>query len=355
MSTAPGIIQTFVQKAEGLDERTGHFDTVLTDMSFALQQEQDGFICGQVFNHIGVATNSGNYTRYHQEYQLRHGFGERAEGTTPDAVVWNSDNDGVYRAKVYAARAIIGKQLRANINTSVDPMRDTMEVLVEHSLIFKDEMFVEHFFKPGVWGLDKEGVSFASVPDPATEFVYWNDMLNSDPIQDVTDIRDDFRERTGKEINKIVMGRRVVSALTNHPKILKRVLGGFSNSGDKPAQATLNTLAALFGVERIVVAQGIHDTNATRATHTAPSPRFIAGNHVLLVHSPERTNLKKAMAGGYFCWTGYEAGVNNMGVVVDRWYDRDKKVHIMEMEMAFGMHVIAAGLGVFLENAIYTP
>lgn len=355
MSTAPGIIQYLVEKADGIDERTGHYDAVLTDMSLAIQQETDGFVAGRVFNHISVPTNSGKYVTYPMEYQLRHGFGERGEGTRPNAINWNAKIDGTYNCKVYAARAIIGKQLRANVNTTVDPMRDTAEVLVEHSLIFKDEMWCDAFFKSGVWGLDLDGVTFASNPDPDTEFVYWNDYLNSDPIQDVSDIKVNFRESTGKEINKMVMGRRVYAALLNHPKILKRVMGGFSTAGENPAKANLRTLASLFEVDEIVIAQGIHDTNAETNPLAGANPSFIAGNHVLLCHSPPRVNLKKPLAGGHFCWTGYEEGVNNLGVVMDRWYDRDIKVWIMEMELAFGLHVIAPALGVFLENAVYVP
>lgn len=338
----------FVAKAEGLDARTGHYDELLTDMSLAIQQEKDGFVCGEVFNHIPTDKASGKYVVYPPEYQLRHGFTERAEGTESNQVNWNAKFTGTYSCQVYAAKMAIGKQLKSNVTGPIDPERDTMEVLVEHSLIFKDEMWVDAFFKASVWGRDLVGVTFASGVG-AGEVCYWNDYTNSDPILDVLTEKDLFRQRTGKEINKMVIGRFVYTALILHPKVLARVLGGFSTSGVNPAKANLATLASLFEVEQVVVAAGIHDTGNEGVT---PSPSFIAGKHVLLCHSPRRTNLKAPMAGGHFCWTGYEAGVNNMGVVIDKWYNRDKKVWIMEMEMAFGLHVISSALGVFISGAI---
>lgn len=339
----------FVEKADGIDARSGHFDELLTDMSLAIQQDQDGFVCGQVFNHVATSAASGKYTSYPPEYQLRHGFKERGEGTESGQVNWNVKFDKRYNCTVYAAKMVIGKQLRANVSSPVDPERDTLEVLIEHSMIFKDEMWVDAFFKVGVWAVDLAGVTFASGPDPDTEFVYWDDYVNSDPVMDVATQKDLFRERTGKEANKMVIGRKVYTKLIHHPKILARVVNGFSNSGTNPAKANLQTLASLFEVESIVVAAGIHDTGNEGAS---PTPSFIAGKHALLVHSPARTNLKKAMAGAHFCWTGYEAGVNNMGVVIDKWYNRDRKVWLMEMELAFGLEIVAAALGVFFENAI---
>lgn len=345
----PNTVPVFVQKAETMDARSGHYDEVLTDMSLYVAQEQDGFICGSVFNHIPSDAKSNVFASYDRATNLRHGFAERAEGTESNKVRWKAKFDKNFLCTVYASSMIIGRQLKANISGPLNPERDTMDVLVEHSLIFKDEKWCEAFFKEGVWAVDLDGVVFDDFDDEDGEFVYFDDFINSDPIWVMTHQRGLFRQRTGKEVNKIVMGRFVYDVLINHPKIIKRVAGGFSTSGADPVKANRKTLASLFEVDEIVVANGIHDTGIEGDD---VDPTFIAGSHMLMVHSPKRTNLKAPMAGGHFTWTGYAPGVNNMGVVIDKWEDRAKKVWIMEMEMAFGLNVIAPILGVFFKNAI---
>lgn len=344
-------IPVFVEKADVMDANSAHYDEVLTDMSWHLAQEKDGFIAGSIFNHIPTKDKSAVYVAYDRRHSLRSGFAERAEGTTSNEIRWGAKINKTYVCAVYSASIVIGRQLTANVTGPINPERDAMEVLVDQSLIFKDEMWCAAFFKEGVWGLDLDGVAYDDLVDEETEFVYFDDYQNSDPIYVMTIQRALFRQRTGKEVNKIVMGRFVYDALLLHPKILKRVIGGFSNSGADPAKANRKTLASLFEVEEIVVANGIHDTG-TSEDEDDLEPTFIAGSHMLMCHSPPRTNLKAPMAGGHFCWTGYSPGANDMGVTIDKWEDRGKKVWIMEMEMAFGLNVIAPILGVFFKNAV---
>lgn len=345
----PTATPRFVQKVDTMDARSGHYDEVLTDMSLYVAQDLDGFVCGSLFNHIPSEHKSAVFASYDTAFNLRHGFAERAEGTEAGTVRWNAKFDKSFVCTVYASSMIIGRQLKANVTGPINPERDTMDVLVEHSLIFKDEKWCEAFFKEDVWAVDLEGVEFDDLVDEDEEFVYFDDYMNSDPIWVMTRQRGLFRQRTGKEVNKIVMGRFVYDALLLHPKILKRVIGGFSNSGPDPAKANRRTLASLFEVDEIVVANGIHDTGSVG---DVLAPTFIAGQHMLMVHTPKRTNVKAPMAGGHFTWTGYAPGVNNMGVVIDKFEDRRKKVWIMEMELAFGLNVIAPVLGVFFKNAI---
>lgn len=344
-------IPTFVEvdKAEGFDERSGHFDELLTDWSSAIQQEKDGFIAGRIFNHYPVKQSSGKYTVYPQAPQLRHGFKERAENNESGKVDWKVTFPGTFNCKVYAARMEIGRRSIVNAAATVDPRRDTLEILVEHSLIFKDEMWCEAFFKAGVWAVDLVATPFATYdPDDPLQFVPWDDYVNSNPIVDVTVQRGLFRQRTGKELNKMVIGRFVYDTLLLHPKILARVVGGFANSGPNPAKANLQTLAALFEMEEIVIANGIHDTGSGNTV----SPTFIAGKHCLMVHSPKRLNLKAPVAGIQWSWTGYEQGVNDLGVVIDTWYERPRKCYVMEMELAFDLGVVAPSLGLFWQNVI---
>jgi hypothetical protein len=343
-----------VNKADGLDVRSGHYDVLLTDMSTAIIQEADGYVAGAVFNHRPTADKSAVYAQYPQETFLRHGFAEKGDGTDASQVKWTADFSGSFNCKVYASQIPVGaSQFMANVSKPLNPERDALDVLIQHSLIFKDQKWVAAFFKAGVWGVDLQGVTFASVPDPATEFVQWDDYVHSDPVADVTWQKALFRQRTGKEANKMVLGRLAYARLLMHPRIRNSKFGGSivreNAMTPQVSLANLRTLAMLFDVEEIVLAQAIHDAG----NEGQPvSPTFIAGKHMWLGHSPARTNLKAAMAGAHFSWTNYKAGVNNMGVVIDRWHDRGKDTDFIRMELSFDLKIVAPILGMMFLDVI---
>lgn len=358
MSAANYPVPVFVEKATEMDARSGHFDVLLTDMSLAIMQEADGYVAGRVFNHRPTTDKSAAYATYPQETFLRSAFAEKADGVEAQQVRWKADFSGSYNCKVYAAQIPVGAaQFMANVSKPLDPERDALEVLVAHSLIFKDQKWIAAFFKAGVWNLagggDLQGVTFASTPDPDTEFVQWDDYVNSDPVADIVMQKALFRQRTGMEANRMILGRFTYAALILHPRIRATKYGGQISQKDGPGGtpnlANLSRLADIFDVEEVVLAQAIHDTGNEGQ---AVSPTFIAGKHVWLGHSPARMNLKAAMAGCHFSWTGYKAGVNNMGVVLDRWYDRGKDTDFMRMELAFDLKVVADILGLMLLDAV---
>lgn len=346
-TAAANNVPIFVEKAEGINDRTAHYDGLLTEMSLAIQQEKEGFVCGSIFNHMPTDEKTAVYARYPQAWALRQGFSERADNTAPGTVTWDVKFDQSYLCKVYAARMAIGRQLKANASRPVDPERDTLDILVEHALIFKDLMWVKTFFKDGVWGTDLTGVAGNVVP-AADEFVQFDDYANSDPIVYVDGLKDDFREANGREANKMCMGRRVFTKLKNHPKLRREAFGPGSDT-DSARKISKQIMAGIFGVDEIVVAEAIYDAGNQGA---AVAPQFIAGKHLWLGHSPRQVNQKAPIAGGYFSWTGYNPGANNLGYTIDKWEDRNTKTMWMEMEMAFDMKVVAAQLGVFLKNAV---
>lgn len=80
----------------------------------------------------------------------------------------------------------------------------------------------------------------------------WSDYTNSDPIGAITDALDIPLIRP----NTAVFGRQVFSKLSQHPKIVKAVLG---NSGDSGI-ATRQQIAQLFELDQVLVGEGWYNS-----------------------------------------------------------------------------------------------
>lgn len=87
----------------------------------------------------------------------------------------------------------------------------------------------------------------------------WSDT-GSDPAGDVEAAKDAVRAQIGRRPNTIVMGAAVFSALRNHAKVIDRIKYTGRDS------ATPELLAALFGVQRVLVGDAIYEAdNGTMA------------------------------------------------------------------------------------------
>jgi len=84
----------------------------------------------------------------------------------------------------------------------------------------------------------------------------WSDLVNSDPIKDVETAKESIRTQTGKRPNTIVIGAKVMASLKQHGDILDRIK---YTGRDVP---TAELLAALFGVQRVLVGDAVYSTDA---------------------------------------------------------------------------------------------
>ena len=78
----------------------------------------------------------------------------------------------------------------------------------------------------------------------------------SDPIKDVKNGIEAVRAQIGKRPNTVVIGAAVWSFLQYHPKVIDRIKYTGRDA------ATPELLAALFGVQRVVVGDGLYETDA---------------------------------------------------------------------------------------------
>jgi hypothetical protein len=316
-----------------------HVNVPLTNVSIAWMQSASTYIADKVFPKVPVQKQSDLYWKYSKADWRRSDVKRRGPSTESAGTGWNMDTD-TYFTHVYAVHKDIDDQLRANADSNFNLDRDATEFITNQLLLQRDVDWATSYFKPGVWTTDLAGT---------TDFVKWSDG-GSDPIGDVADLIVQFRKLTGFKPNICVLGAEVMKALKQHPDIIDRIK--YTQRGI----VTEDLIATLFDVDELytsyaTIADGEQFADA-RVQDAAATYDFITNaKGVLFAYAPKGPSLMTPSAGYMFTWKGYIGG-NASGVKISRFRMDHIKSDRIEAEATYDMKVVAADLGVFLENAV---
>lgn len=325
--------------------RAVHVDQPLTNISVAYLQNAANFVASRVFPNIRVQKQSDVYFRYDRGFFNRNQAKVRAPATEAAIAGFGLDTDS-YMAKVVALKTQLAWQVAANADTPVQLERANTELLLHQMLIEKEVDWASKYFVTGVWGTQYNGV--AATPG-TNERIQWSDATSGNPIGNIRVAKTDMLESTGYDPNTLVASQRVIDALVDHPDIVDRIKysGGVGNQN--PARTSLQALAQLFEVDRILVMRAIQNTAAEGATN---AHSFIGGQNALLTYVPPTPGLMTPSAGYTFTWSGYQGAGNEFGVSVERRERDIIKATEVEAEMAYTHKLVASDLGVFFKDIV---
>lgn len=309
----------------------------LTNISVAYQQDQRQFIADRVFPQVPVQRQGDLYYRYKREDWFRSIAEKRAPATETPGGGWEVDTAS-YFAHVWAVHKDIDDQIRANADTVFNIDRDAALWVTQNLLLRRDLEFTNTFLKTGVWSTDLTGVTGAPA---AGQVQQWNEA-GSDPIGDIAEHSLATLRTTGLRPNVLVIGPSVYNALTQHASILDRIK--YTQRGI----VTQDLLASLFGVDRVVVTEAIH--NVADKGQTAQM-NFMSDKSALLVYAPSNPGLLQPTGGYIFTWNGLLGG-GAYGTRIRRFRMEEIASERVEAEMAFDMKVISPDLGVFINTVV---
>jgi hypothetical protein len=322
-----------------------HVDAALTNISVAFLQGADKFVAGKVFPNVPVSKQSDRYFVFDRGDFNRDEAQVRAPGTESAGGGFDLDNTPTYFANVHAFHHDVPDQVRANADPAVDVERAAAEYVMHKMLIKKEKIWATNFFSTGVWTNEETGVDAS----PGTgETIQWSDQTSGDPIGDMRSAITTIEESTGFTPNKLVISKGVLDALVDHPDIVDRVKYATSTSAN-PAMVNEQTLAALFGLEQVLVMRGIENTAAQGATN---AHSFIGGKNALLTYAAPSPSLMTPTGGYQFSWTGFMGQTNGFGIATKRFYMDALESTRIEAQMAFDMKLVSADLGYFFKDII---
>ena len=322
-----------------------HVDAALTNISVAFLQNANHFAAGRVFPNVPVSKQSDRYFVFDRGDFNRDEAEVRAPGTESAGGGYELDNTPTYFANVYAFHHDVPDQVRANADPAVDVERAAAELVMHKMLIKREKVWTTNFFTGGKWTNDYDGVASSA---GTNEVIQWSDTVSGDPIGDIRTAKTTILESTGFMPNKLVLTQPVMDALVDHPDIVDRVKYATSTTAN-PAMVNEQTLAALFGLDEIVVSRAIENTAAQGATATHS---FIGGKKALLCYAAPTPSLMTPTAGYQFSWSGFMGQTNAFGVATKRFYLDALESTRVEGQAAFDMKLVSADMGYFWDTIV---
>lgn len=325
-----------------------HVNVPLTNISLAYIQEETSFIADKIYPNVPVLKQSDRYWVYSRADFNRDEMEERAPGSESAGGGYDLDNTPTYFAPVQAYHKDIADQIRNNTDQPLSPDRDATIFVTQKALIRRERRWATGHFAPGKWANQTVGVD--ALPG-ANEFLRWSD-LGSTPIKDIRDGKRRVQQATGFKPNVLVLGKIVYDTLVDHPDIIERVK--FGQTPGAPAQANASTLAQIFEVDEVLVAEAVYNAGAKGANFAASAAQelsqFIAGPHALLAYRTKTPGIMVPSAGYTFSWNGW-MGATPMGHRIKQFRIERLESDRVEVQMAFDQKQVGADLGMFFENA----
>lgn len=163
----------------------------------------------------------------------------------------------------------------------------------------------------------------------------WSDQTSgvSDPVKDIMTGKEAIRAKIGKRPNTMVIGPLVWAALNTHPKIVDRLKYTGRDS------LTVDILANLFDVQKVIVGDAIFDNNGTFVD--------VWGKNVILAYT-----ITESMARRGAPSFGYTYRLTNCPFVEDIRYDGDIRSWLVPVVDEVAPVIACANAGYLISSAV---
>jgi hypothetical protein len=266
----------------------------LTTLSVAFIQRATDFVAGQVFPTVPSERQGAQYAYYPKEAWFRNQAKPRGPGDESAGTGFGLQYKSYFIPTPLAIHKDIDDQTLANQMSPVNLQADATRNVTQLLLLAREVLWQTGFFKTGIWTGSATGSDIT--PSPT-----WG-AAGSTPIEDVYAQKLSVKQQTGYMPNVFVITPDVFAALIENAEIVERIKYG--GSAASPAVANEQSLAAVFGVDKVLVAWG---TNVTSQELVTPDTwSWIAGTKkALLAYAAPEPGILTPSAGYHFAWTGY--------------------------------------------------
>lgn len=311
---------------------------VLTNMSIAYMQSARS-LARAVFPVVPVGDRKGVYQKFDKGDFFRDEAKLRAPGD-PIEQTGYAMSTGSYECKEYAIGHKMPDEIRASYQGPMQADQAAVALLSQRVLTRESRLFASTFMATSVWGTDITGVASG----PSTNEVLRWDVANADPIGDIRTGCSTLRTNLGGlKPNTLVMGQAVWDVLVDHDDLLSRL------NTNSLQIVTEDLVAALFGLERVIVLGDSYNSAAAGATTTMAN---IVGKSALLAYVASSPSVNTPSAGYVASWSPFDgvSSVNAVGISMRR--DEATRSDIYEGSSYFDLIVSASDAGYYFTSIV---
>jgi len=297
-----------------------HIDQPLTNISIAYRPSK--FIAEQVFPRVPVTKISDKFFVYTKADWLRREAEPRAMGTRASRGDYGLTTDSYVCTEKAIAKGV-PDEIVDNADNPLRPAQDATNYVTSQILLELESEVAGNAFGAG-W-------SSSATPSPT-----W-DNATSTPIEDVATAVNTVISNIGNMPNVGVMGQGLWRFTSQHPDIIDRIK--YSAGPTSPAVVTLQAVAALFGLDRLLIGITIEDTAAEGASS---SLAYVWGNHLLVAYVTAQPSLLEPTAGYVFTYKNR---------VINRYREEQEHQDVVEAVQSWDTKLTATDAAYLIKNA----
>jgi hypothetical protein len=165
----------------------------------------------------------------------------------------------------------------------------------------------------------------------------WSDYAGSDPLVDVEAGKAKIRE-AGLVANTMIIGDQVFQKIVNHPDLTDRF------KYTTPRILTTADLAAIFGIQNVIVASAVKLSAALAAT-------FVWGKNVVLAYT-QAASMQDPSFGKLFVWTGAPGTVGGFSTEIGRVDPPSRKSDELAVHSYYDIRVTSNISAYLIKNTV---
>jgi hypothetical protein len=314
-----------------------HVNMLMTNMSVGYINTL--YIAGALFPTVMVVKRSDIIPWYTKSAWFRDEAQELSEREAAPISGYGVDTSHTYFCREYGVGHFIGDARRANTDQPFDADRDGTRWVTDKMLMKEERLWVNNFWKTGVWGTDRQGT---------VDFIKWSLYATSNPLLELRgDMRTIRRALGGLNANTLVLGDLTFDVLADHPILLDRIKYGASST--EPAMVTPNLIAQLLGLARVPVGLSMYTASPEGTSEGSVSYAPNWDDDAWLAYVAPNPGLFVPSAGYNFVWKTAFGGPRYIKRRRDPVSD---KGDLVECYQYMDPKVIAADAGLFLSDAV---
>lgn len=316
-----------------------HVNKMLSNVLIGYRNEN--YIADQIFPVVMSNKQTDIIPAINKDYFFRDDAKVIAEGEEAPTVGYEVTKSDTFYCLPQGSKHFISDNRRANEDAPFNSDREAAILMEEKLLMRRERSFVSDFWKTGVWTTDITG---------GTTTKKWSDFGSSDPITDVRTYKRTVRRLIARDPNKMVLGDLAFDVLCDHPDFLDRIK--YTGTSTRPADVTLEAVAALFGLKQVLVGTSIYVT--TEEGSAGPSYSANWDDDALLYYAPDSPSLWVPSAGYTIVWRPFE-GMSDAMSYARKWRDDPKCGDFVESRCCYDQKSVVADAGAFFSDIVDAP